>query len=160
MDGSRVPALGPRGEGWVALQLATLLAVGVTGLAARHPGASVGRWSFVIGLAIAAGGAVLGATGVRALGSSLTAFPRPLEDAELRNRGPYGLVRHPLYGALILLAFAWSALTSLWALVPTACLALVLLAKSAREERWLVERYPSYASYRETVRRRFIPFLW
>lgn len=160
MDGGRVPALGPRGEGWVALQLVALSAVGATGLAGPRPPAPARLWAIAAGLVLAVAGGWLGVAGVRGLGSSLTAFPRPLENAELREHGPYALVRHPLYGALILLALAWSALTSPWALVPAVCLAFVLLAKSIREERWLIDRYPEYAGYRERVRRRFLPFVW
>ena len=63
-------------------------------------------------------------------------------------------------GRSILLAAAFSLLTSPWALLPAAALSLILLAKSLREEHWLAERYPAYAAYRARVRRRFFPFLW
>jgi protein-S-isoprenylcysteine O-methyltransferase Ste14 len=112
-----------------------------------------------IGVLLALGGGALAVLGVRHLGPSLTAFPRPLEDAELREDGVYGLVRHPLYGALLLLATAFALMTSPWALIPAAVLAPVLVAKSVREEGWLAERYAGYAVYRARVRRRFIPFL-
>ena len=47
-----------------------------------------------------------------------------------------------------------------WALLPLGLLVFVLLGKSVREERWLVDRYPAYVAYRERVRRRFLPFIW
>jgi protein-S-isoprenylcysteine O-methyltransferase Ste14 len=32
--------------------------------------------------------------------------------------------------------------------------------KSRLEERWLIDRHPAYADYRQRVRRRFVPYLW
>jgi protein-S-isoprenylcysteine O-methyltransferase Ste14 len=160
MDGPKIPSLGRRGEGWVVLQLLGLTLVFGVGLVAAPwpPGAR--PWLSSVAAVLVAGGALLFLFGVRHLGGSLTAFPMPRDDAELREDGVYGRARHPLYGALILLATAFSLLASPWALPPSAALTLILLAKSLREEHWLTERYPAYAAYRARVRRRFFPFLW
>lgn len=113
----------------------------------------------MLGLAVAAAGGLLGWAGIRALGSSLTPFPHPADGTTLRQGGIYRRARHPIYGALLLVGLGFAGITSPWALVAWTVLLAVLLAKSAREERWLEERYEGYASYRARVRRRFVPFV-
>lgn len=157
---TRLPALGPQGEGWVIAQLIMYGVVTLTGLRGRRwaPGArSATRLAAVV--AGAAGGAlVLG--GSASLGHSLTPNPRPKRGATLRDNGPYGLVRHPIYGGVLLSALAWSLWFSPAALGPTALTAAVLDLKSRREEAWLAKRYPSYARYRARVPKRFLPGMW
>jgi protein-S-isoprenylcysteine O-methyltransferase Ste14 len=74
--------------------------------------------------------------------------------------GAYRLVRHPIYGGLVAASLGWGLLT---ASAPALAGAAVLLAffrlKSAREEAWLVARYPGYAAYRGRTRR-MLPFLY
>jgi len=108
---------------------------------------------------VALAGVVLAVAGIRHLGSSLTPFPVPIEGGELREGGVYALARHPIYGGGILAALGWSLLMSPWALVPTVLLAALFEGKRRREEGWLLERYPGYASYRRAVPRTFIPFV-
>ena len=108
-------------------------------------------------LALAAG--VL-ASGLCALGRSLTPFPLPKDGSTLVTTGIYRFVRHPLYLSVILAAAAVALLkmTPLaWALA--AGLAAVLNAKASREERWLAERFPAYDEYRRRTRK-LIPFLF
>jgi len=71
--------------------------------------------------------------------------------------GAYRLVRHPIYGGLILVALGWSLNSSPLALVLTVTLALVLEAKSRLEESMLALRFPEYGAYRHRVRWRFVP---
>jgi protein-S-isoprenylcysteine O-methyltransferase Ste14 len=154
-----VPALGPRGEGWVLLQslvFGGIVACGVFGADWPHRVQSLLQ---AVGAALEVCGLVLGVLGVRALGSSFTPFPRPRADAGLRRGGIYSNVRHPIYGAIIVFAIGWSLQRSPLALVPTALLAVVFVLKSRREEQWLTERYPEYADYRVATRRRFIPWI-
>jgi protein-S-isoprenylcysteine O-methyltransferase Ste14 len=112
----------------------------------------------IAGLVLAAAGLVLCVLGVRALGSSFTPLPLP-RAGELRRQGIYRLVRHPIYGGVIILALGWSLLRSPLAVVPTALLTIVFELKSRREEVWLDERYPEYAAYRAATRRRFLPWV-
>lgn len=111
-------------------------------------------------VALGLGALRLVAGGFRRLGRQLTPFPRPAEDGTLEQGGAYRLVRHPIYGGVLLFSLAWSMVTSPLALVPAALLALLLAVKSRREEAWLVEVHPGYLDYRRRVRRRFIPFVW
>jgi protein-S-isoprenylcysteine O-methyltransferase Ste14 len=107
-----------------------------------------------------AAAAVLVMRGLIDLGRNLTAVPRPRADAQLVETGIFALVRHPLYGGLILGSLGWSLLLgSLLALPFVAALAIVLDAKSRREEAWLEDRFPEYADYR-TRTRRMIPWVY
>ncbi|HEX5950124.1 MAG TPA: methyltransferase [Actinomycetota bacterium] len=158
--GSRLPALGPRGEGWVAIQVVLIVALAVAAvLGPEWPGAVEAPFlgaALVVGLV----GAVLFLGGMFHLGAQLTPYPKPAEGAALREGGLYALARHPIYGGGVLLALAWSLAASWVALLPTLLLALLFEAKSRREEHWLVEHHPGYEDYRRRVRRRFVPYLW
>ena len=154
-----VPSLGRRGEGWVALQIVALALVLVSGWAGPAWPASWTAALRLAGAVLVVGGVVLAVAATRSLGSSLTALPRPAPSASLREDGVYARARHPIYGALLLVALGFAALTSWWAVVAWGFLLGVLLAKSAREEVWLAERYPGYPAYRARVTRRFVPFV-
>jgi protein-S-isoprenylcysteine O-methyltransferase Ste14 len=157
---TRIPALGPRGEGWVLIQTTLFAGVVVAGLgSARWP---EGLQSPMLVVAIVAGSAGLGlaASATATLGRSVSPFPKPPATSELKESGVYGLVRHPIYGGVLLLSVAWSLGLSPWALIPTGALAVALALKSRLEERWLIDRHPAYAGYRARVRRRFVPYLW
>ncbi len=154
----KVPALGPRGEGWVVAQLMLFAAIGLGGLVnvlasesgLMLPTLVAGGMVTVIGLLIVAWGAA-------GLGSNLTPFPRPRPSATLVETGAYRYVRHPIYSGLVLAAVGWSVATaSPLAIVPTVLLALLFDAKSWREEAWLTQRLPSYAAYRARTRK-FVP---
>jgi protein-S-isoprenylcysteine O-methyltransferase Ste14 len=71
--------------------------------------------------------------------------------------GAYRLVRHPIYGGLILIALGWSLVSSALTLVVTVALMLVLEMKSRLEESMLAQRFPEYDAYRQRVRWRFVP---
>jgi protein-S-isoprenylcysteine O-methyltransferase Ste14 len=99
------------------------------------------------------------AAGIGSLGQSMTPLPRPHGRAVLKQGGLYARVRHPIYGGVILIAFAWSLLMSPWALIPSGAVAIFFPLKASLEERWLSERYPDYPDYARRVRRRFVPYL-
>jgi protein-S-isoprenylcysteine O-methyltransferase Ste14 len=88
------------------------------------------------------------------------AVAEPPTASELKESGAYALVRHPIYGGILLLSLAWSLAFSPWALIPAGALAIGLAFKSRLEERWLIDRHPAYAGYRERVCRRFVRHLW
>jgi protein-S-isoprenylcysteine O-methyltransferase Ste14 len=157
---TRIPTLGPRGEGWVFIQMILLVGVAVAGLVG-------GRWlrnlqipAMMTAVVSGVAGVWLASWGVRTLGKSLSPLPKPPTASELKESGAYALARHPIYGGILLLSVAWSLALSPWALIPTGALAITLAFKSRLEERWLIDRHPAYAGYRERVRRRFVPYLW
>jgi protein-S-isoprenylcysteine O-methyltransferase Ste14 len=156
---TRIPALGPRGEGWVAAQVALLLLVAVLG-ARRLPWGDVQSGGLAVvgaGVLLMSLGALMVIRGVQSLGHSRTAMPYPRDDASLVTAGAYRRVRHPIYIGLIALAVGWACLTlSPFALVAAAALTVVLDLKARREEAWLVGRFPGYPAYQARTHR-FIP---
>ena len=105
-------------------------------------------------------GAALAVAGVGSLGRNLSALPYPPDHGELVIRGAYRLVRHPIYGGLILGVLGWSLYLRSWLVLGYALALFVLFDfKSRREESWLIERYPEYAAYcRRTDK--LIPWLY
>jgi protein-S-isoprenylcysteine O-methyltransferase Ste14 len=154
-----VPALGPRGEGWVVLQsllFGALVACGLFGPSWPNGAEAPLR---AVGIAAAVCGAVLFALGVQGLGNAFTPFPLPREHGGLRREGIYRYVRHPVYGGVLVFALGFSLWRSPLALVPTALLAGLFELKSRREELWLAERYPEYQNYRAATPHRFVPWV-
>ncbi|MFP5342471.1 MAG: methyltransferase family protein [Candidatus Limnocylindria bacterium] len=108
---TRLPSLGPRGEGWVAAQLGLLAAILIAG--PWVGGAWYGDAGFATGIAgvvLIVLGAALGARGIVDLGGALTPLPHPRDDADLVEDGVYAQVRHPIYGGLIVASFGWGLL--------------------------------------------------
>src|SRR5262245_51175500 len=100
-----------------------MLAVLVVGVAGQGWPDDARWWLKVIGALVAVAGAIVVAAAARALGSGLTPFPRPAENGELVETGPYAVVRHPVYSGGVLV-FAGIAL----ALSPAALVVAVALA--------------------------------
>ena len=137
--------------------LATILAVGL--VAPGWPDAA--RWWLKgAGALLVFAGAFLIVHAARALGSGLTPFPKPAEEGQLVDDGPYAVVRHPVYTGGILFAAGISLALAPWALVPAAVLAVVWALKASVEERFLAERYPAYADYCRRTRYRLVPYVY
>ena len=101
-----------------------------------------------------------GIAGAAAMGRNLTPLPRPSANARLVRHGIYAFIRHPLYMAVICGSLGWALLRASWpALVTAIALGLFFDAKARREERWLRDRFPEYASYQKAVSR-FIPWIY
>lgn len=157
---TRLPSLGPHGEGWVALQVVLLALEAVLGWRGPRWPRAAGRLRLLLACVGFVAGAALMATGSRRLGRHVTPFPRPVADGVLRRDGAYGRVRHPIYGGVLLLAAAWALASSPLALIPAALAFPFFDAKRRREEAWLMAQHEGYEQYCREVRRRFIPFVW
>lgn len=75
------------------------------------------------------------------------------------QRGPYRLIRHPMYAAALL--FIWAAVLSHSSVLTVGVGALVTVLVSARiaiEERMLAEQYPEYAAYVRSTKA-VVPYL-
>ena len=160
MASPRLPDLGRRGEGWFLLQLVFFGAIAVSGFT----GPAWRGWPLATGIALGGVliccGGILSLRGVLDLRENLTPFPKPLPGGRLVESGAYRLVRHPIYGGLILGALGWGLVRA----APLALLGAVALAvffdlKSRREEIWLSERYREYPAYRNRTRR-LLPWIY
>ena len=75
--------------------------------------------------------------------------------------GPYALVRHPMYLAMILMMTATPlALGSYWAFIPSLGLIPLLAARAKNEEELLVNELKGYREYTEKTRYRLFPWIW
>lgn len=75
--------------------------------------------------------------------------------------GPYRLVRHPAYVGTILTELAVPVLlASWWALIPGAVNAVLLVLRTALEDRTLQSELTGYAGYARQVRYRLLPGIW
>ena len=155
-----LPDLGRRGEGWVVLQLLLFVAVISTGFLGplwTGPARVVGA---IGGLALIPFGVCLVTAGILGLRRQLTAYPRPVPGGRLIEDGVFGLVRHPMYGGLVIAAAGWGlAMASPLALAGALVLGVFFDLKSRREEAWLDEQFGGYAAYRRRARR-LIPRLY
>jgi protein-S-isoprenylcysteine O-methyltransferase Ste14 len=147
-----------RGGVWVAAQASLMTAVIVLALWFR--GSFPGSFVRPFGLCCLFISGFLGAAGVLSLGRNLTPFPKPKHRSTLVQRGIYGVVRHPLYAAVMLAALGCALAYRSWpGLLAGFALILFFNAKATMEERWLLERFPEYQGYAKRVKR-FIPFIW
>ena len=92
--------------------------------------------------------------------SKLRVRPEPSETATLITKGPYKLIRHPMYTAVLI---GCAALLihefSITRLLMFITLTLVLLIKLNWEEKMLGEKFIDYKSYTKTSYK-LIPFLY
>ncbi|HEU4630640.1 MAG TPA: isoprenylcysteine carboxylmethyltransferase family protein [Gemmatimonadaceae bacterium] len=132
----------------------------VAGLDARFGWSAVPvAASLVAGLVMAAGFGVVLLT-FRA-NSYTSATVQVAAGQALVDRGPYGIVRHPMYAGALLLVIATPVALGSW--VALACVVPFALAIAARlldEERYLRAHLRGYEAYRTRVPYRLVPFVW
>jgi len=77
------------------------------------------------------------------------------------STGPYRFVRHPGYaGSVFFNLLVPLALGSWAALVPGIGTAALLVYRTVKEDRVLMEELPGYITYAEQVRNRLVPGMW
>ena len=75
--------------------------------------------------------------------------------------GPYQVVRHPGYAAMIVFTLAKAvALGSTWALLPATVTAAVAVVRTVMEDRALQQELAGYQEYARQVRYRLLPGVW
>ena len=136
----------------VFIQFAAIVAILVTGP----------LWTAAVGLRILEGaGLALGLWALLAMRlANLHILPDVRPNAQLVQRGPYRLIRHPMYSALLLTTlpllvdhFSWVRLLFWLVLLSD------LLIKLHYEERLLTASYPNYPAYQQQTKR-LVPFIY
>ena len=77
------------------------------------------------------------------------------------STGLYGMVRHPMYLATILLFLMMPLVLGSWyAAIIFLCYPVLIIIRLAGEEKLLIRELPGYEEYRKKVKYRLIPFVW
>lgn len=75
--------------------------------------------------------------------------------------GPYAIVRHPMYSAVIILLFAFPVgIGTRLGLIPAALMAVLFVIRTNLEDRTLHAELPGYTKYASITRYRLIPGIW
>jgi methanethiol S-methyltransferase len=110
--------------------------------------------------AVQIAGAIVGLLAVQRISvRELAGLAEPRESQALEFRGPYALVRHPLYLGWVLVLFGTAHMTGdrlLFAVVSTGYLLAAMPLEEAGLQRQFGERY---LEYRRAVRWRLIPYI-
>lgn len=146
---------GTRGEAWFLAQLVLILLIALPPSGLRQIVDVAGGCLLLAGLAFITLGGLN-------LGQNLTPVPKPRDMHSLVTDGTYQIIRHPMYGGIILAAAGLSLVTGNEArLALTALTFYVLDQKATVEEEYLEERYPGeYAQYKRSGVKKLIPWLY
>ena len=83
------------------------------------------------------------------------------EGQQVISTGLYGVVRHPMYLATLLMFLPLPLiLGSLWGLIPFALYPVLIVVRLLDEERVLSDGLAGYTDYKAKVKYRLIPFIW
>jgi protein-S-isoprenylcysteine O-methyltransferase Ste14 len=122
-----------------------------------RPGGAHPLWGVHAGFGVQLAGLLLAIASLLALGRS---FGFVAADRGLKTRGPYAVVRHPIYASYLLIQSGYLLQSlSLRNLAVVAFATACNIARALAEER-LLARSPAYRAYRERVQWRLIPYLW
>lgn len=83
------------------------------------------------------------------------------ENQKVIDTGLYGIVRHPMYSATLLLFLAMPlVLGSLYAFIIFLVYPLIIVRRLKAEEEFLEKELDGYKEYKQKVKYRLIPFIW
>lgn len=146
-----------------ALYAVLLLALGVVaGLDMRYGWSTVPAPVMALGfVGIFAGGYTIWRTLAENPFASRFARIQDERGQAVISSGPYRIVRHPMYGGIILLILCLPlSLGSWWALVPGVLISTLYVLRTALEDRMLIDELPGYVEYAGRTRYRLFPGIW
>ena len=83
------------------------------------------------------------------------------EGQKVVDTGLYGIVRHPMYMATVLLFLMIPLILGSWySLIVFAFYPVIIMVRLKNEEDLLTRELPGYEEYKQKVKYRLIPFVW
>lgn len=145
---------------FVPLIVAYPLLAGVDG--GRLLWAPLPEWTIAVGLVLFLGQSIVG-TWALIVNVHAEGAVRIQEDRDhvVVRKGPYRVVRHPMYAGIILgLPAAALVLGSGWAFVPVALIVGLFIWRTVREDETLTQELPGYTDYARETKYRLVPGIW
>lgn len=145
---------------WLFLSLATFIVSGLDVI--RCNSSTLPVYSIPIGCMLLVVSYLFGSWAM-AVNEYFEQFARIQEerDHKVISSGPYAIVRHPGYTAIIAGTYCVPLmLQSTWALVPTTLIGVLFVWRTSREDQFLLENLSGYKDYKQRTRYRLLPFVW
>jgi len=95
-----------------------------------------------------------------ALGRNWSPRPSMKEHHELVTSGPYTVVRHPIYTGMLLAAFGSALTGSMFAIGVFVLAGVVFLSRIPREEKIMLDLFPTEYPLYQARTKRLIPLVW
>ena len=126
----------------------------------RFFGASVPKWCVILSAVIFLLGYVMFAEVLRE-NAYLSRTVEVQEEQTVVDTGLYGIVRHPMYAATLLMFIPMPLiLGSFWGLIPLAAYPVIIIVRIINEEKVLTNGLRGHDEYKKKVKYRLIPFIW
>lgn len=133
----------------------------IAGVESAGAPSSVG-WVFGAGIALYVASFLLSLWAVRVNPFLESASRVPTDVCQpVCQSGPYRVIRHPTYAALLLWCAGISMMfETMYTAICAGVIALIVIARTALEDRMLIDGLSGYPEYAERVKYRLIPFIW
>ncbi len=113
----------------------------------------VSPFSYSLGILIIIIAFIIMLVSIKDLGRNLSPFPRPINNSNLVTTGIYRFTRHPIYYSLIFTSIGIFIIKlSIYYLILTISLALIIKFKIALEEKYLINKFKNYLNYKNKVK--------
>ena len=155
---------------WVLrLAVAVLIAILAVRLGGRagSSGAVFLRGIFTLPLALGWAAAAFTAIGIGfaiwarvSLGRNWSPRPAVKEHHELVTTGPYAYVRHPIYAGLMLATLGTALIGTIFGIVMFIGISIFFAFRIDKEERLMLELFPTQYPQYQTHTKRLVPFVW
>lgn len=111
-------------------------------------------WGGVVSNILTITALLIGLWAVVTMKFRVSVLPDVQKNQQLYMGGPYKFIRHPMYTAVLVAAFAWTLNRfDMWTIFAWFCLLVVLNVKLKYEENQLLERFSGYKNYSKHTKR-------
>ena len=107
------------------------------------------------------GSIILGIWAIHSMGlSNLSIFSNPKVNSKIKTTGPYKIIRHPMYTAVLIFSFGMLLMNPILQMYLALFLLIIdLVLKLRFEEKKLQEKFEEYTQYKKTTYY-LIPFIY